>query len=423
MIKRDQGRYRRLLLGIAVAPAVLALAACGGGGEQQKGKSGAGGRGGAGGPAQVGYVVVQPTSVPVTTELAGRVVAFQSSEVRPQVSGVIQRRFFTEGSIVRKGQPLYQIDPSLYRASANEARASVANAQANAEAARIRADRYKPLAEIQAISKQDYTDAVATQRQAQAQIALNKAQLDTARINLRFTTVPAPITGRIGRSLFTVGALVSATQTDPLTTIQQLDPIFVDIQQSSAELLALRRALASGGAVPARADVRLMLEDGSDYGLVGSVEFAEVVVDQSTGTVTLRARFPNPRGLLLPGMFVRAQFSQSIDQNAFLVPQQAVSRDPKGNATVWLVGPGNKAVERTVTAERTQGVYWVVTAGLKNGDKIITQGTGTLKANAPIRPVPANTPQKVTPPPSKDGKAGQAGDTTGRGQGGQSKAG
>ncbi|SEK54799.1 membrane fusion protein, multidrug efflux system [Sphingomonas palmae] len=423
MIKRDQGRYRRLLLGIAVAPAVLALAACGGGGEQQKGKGGAGGRGGAGGPAQVGYVVVQPTSVPMTTELAGRVVAFQSSEVRPQVSGVIQRRFFTEGSIVKKGQPLYQIDPSLYRASANEAQASVANAQANAEAARIRADRYRPLAEIEAISKQDYTDAVATQRQAQAQIALNKAQLDTARINLRFTTVPAPITGRIGRSLFTVGALVSATQTDPLTTIQQLDPIFVDIQQSSAELLALRRALASGGAVPARADVRLMLEDGSDYGLVGSVEFAEVVVDQSTGTVTLRARFPNPRGLLLPGMFVRAQFSQSIDQNAFLVPQQAVSRDPKGNATVWLVGPGNKAVERTVTAERAQGVYWVVTDGLKNGDKIITQGTGTLKANAPIRPVPANTPQKVAPPPSKDGKAGQGGDTTGRGQGGQSKAG
>ena len=429
MIKRDQGRQRRLLLGIAVAPAVLALAACGGG-EDAKGKggesggagAGRGGRGG-GGPAQVGYVVVQPTSVPMTTELAGRVVAFQSSEVRPQVSGVIQRRFFTEGSIVKKGQPLYQIDPSLYRASANEARASVANAQATAEAARIRAERYRPLAQIEAISKQDYTDAVATQRQAQAQIALNRAQLDTARINLRFTTVPAPISGRIGRSLFTVGALVSATQTDPLTTIQQLDPIFVDIQQSSAELLALRRALASGGSVPARADVRLKLEDGSDYGLVGSVEFAEVVVDQSTGTVTLRARFPNPKGLLLPGMFVRAQFSQSIDQNAFLVPQQAVSRDPKGSATVWLVGPGNKAVERTVTAERTQGVYWVVTGGLKNGDRIITQGTGTLKENAPIRPVPANTPQKVAPPPSKDGKSGQSSDTTGRGQGGQSKAG
>ncbi|WP_019517177.1 efflux RND transporter periplasmic adaptor subunit [Sphingomonas sp. Mn802worker] len=423
MIKRDQGRHRRLLLGIAVAPAVLALAACGGGGEQAKGKGGAAGRGGGGGPAQVGYVVVQPTSVPMTTELAGRVVAFQSSEVRPQVSGVIQRRFFTEGSVVKKGQPLYQIDPSLYRASANEARASVANAQANAEAARIRADRYKPLAEIQAISKQDYTDAVATQRQAQAQIQLNRAQLDTARINLRFTTVPAPITGRIGRSLFTVGALVSATQTDPLTTIQQLDPIFVDIQQSSAELLTLRRALASGGSVPARADVRLKLEDGSDYGLTGSVEFAEVVVDQSTGTVTLRARFPNPRGLLLPGMFVRAQFSQSIDQNAFLVPQQAVSRDPKGNATVWLVGPGNKAIQRDITATRTQGAYWVVTGGLKNGDRIITQGTGTLKPNAAIKPVPANTPQKVAPPPSKDGNGGQAGDTGGRGQGGQSKAG
>jgi membrane fusion protein (multidrug efflux system) len=427
LIKRDVGRHRRLLLGMAAAPAMLALAACGGGagdkgGEQEKGKGGgAGGRGG-GGPAQVGYVVVQPTSVPLVSELAARVVAFQSSEVRPQVSGVIQRRFFTEGSIVRRGQPLYQIDPSLYRASANEAQASVANAQATAEAARIRAERYRPLAQIEAISKQDYTDAVATQRQAQAQIALNRAQLDTARINLRFTTVPAPITGRIGRSLFTVGALVSATQTDPLTTIQQLDPIFVDIQQSAAELLSLRRALASGGSVPARADVRLKLEDGSDYGLVGSVEFAEVVVDQSTGTVTLRARFPNPKGLLLPGMFVRAQFSQSIDQNAFLVPQQAVSRDPKGNATVWMVGANNKAVQREVTAERTQGAYWVVTGGLKNGDRIITQGTGTLKPNAAIRPVPANTPQRVAPPPRKDGDAGAGGDTTGRGSGGQSKA-
>ena len=410
---------------MAAAPALLALVACGGGeqaGGQEKGKAGGGGGRGQGGPAQVGYVVVQPTAVPLTTELAARVVAFQSSEVRPQVSGVIQRRFFTEGSVVQRGQPLYQIDPSLYRASANEARASVANAQATAEAARIRAERYRPLAEIEAISKQDYTDAVATQRQAQAQIALNRAQLDTARINLRFTTVPAPITGRIGRSLFTVGALVSATQADPLATIQQLDPIFVDIQQSAAELLTLRRALASGGAVPARADVRLKLEDGSDYGLVGSVEFAEAVVDQSTGTVTLRARFPNPKGLLLPGMFVRAQFSQSIDKNAFLVPQQAVSRDPKGNATVWLVGPGNKAIQREVAAERTQGVYWVVTGGLKNGDRIITQGTGTLKPNAPIRPVPANTPQRVAPPPSKDGDPA-GGDSTGRGAGGQSKAG
>jgi membrane fusion protein (multidrug efflux system) len=383
----------------------LALAGCGGdagGNNSSEGKGKGGPAGGRGGPIQVGYVEVRPTNVAVTSELAGRVVAFQSSEVRPQVTGVIQKRFFTEGSIVRRGQPLYQIDPSLYRASANQASANLASARANAAAARIRADRYRPLAEMEAIAKQDYTDAQSTYQQAAAAIAQNQATLDTARINLRFTTVPAPITGRIGRSLFTVGALVSATQTDPLATIQAMDPIFVDIQQSSAALLSLRRALSAGGVAPASADVRLKLEDGSDYGLVGRVEFGEVVVDQSTGTVTLRARFPNPNGLLLPGMFVRAVFAQSIDQNAFLVPQQAVTRDPKGNATIYLVGPNNKAVQRTVKADRAQGAYWVVTDGLRQGDKIITQGTANLAPNATIRPVPANAPQNLTPPSAEE---------------------
>ncbi len=379
----------------------LALASCGGGNEAQQ--KGGGGAGGPGGPKRVGFVVLQPTAVPGVTELTGRTVAFQSSQVRPQITGVIQRRFFTEGAIVRQGQPLYQIDPSLYRAAANEARATVANAQAQFEAARTRAERFRPLAEIEAVSRQDYTDAVATQRQAQAAIQQGRAQLDTARVNLRFTTVPAPITGRIGRSLFTVGALVSATQADPLATIQQLDPIFVDIQQSSADLLALRRALASGGATPARAQVKLKLEDGSDYGFGGSVEFSEVVVDPSTGTVTLRARFPNPEGLLLPGMFVRAVFAQAIDQNAFLVPQEAVSRTPRGEATVFLVGPNNKALQRDVTAERTQGRYWVVTKGLKRGDKVIVQGLNLLRSGAPIVPVAASAPQKVQVPPGMTG--------------------
>ncbi len=392
--------------------AALALAGCGGGeGARQKGKGGPGGANR--GPVPVGFVVVSPTNVAVTTELAGRVVAFQSSEVRPQVTGVIQKRLFTEGTMVKRGQPLYQIDPSLYRASANQASANLASARANAEAAKIKADRYRPLAEAEAIAKQDYTDALSTYRQAAASISQNAAALDTARINLRFTTVPAPITGRIGRSLFTVGALVSATQADPLATIQQMDPIFVDIQQSSAALLALRRALASGGVAPASAEVRLKLEDGSDYGQVGRVEFGEVVVDQSTGTVTLRARFPNPDGLLLPGMFTRAVFATSIDQNAFLVPQQAISRDPKGNATLYVVGAGNKAVQRTVQAGRAQGAFWVVTGGLKQGDKVITQGTANLRPNAEIKPVPADTPQTLTPP---KGKAAQ-------GQGAQGKAG
>lgn len=370
----------------------LALTACGGG-TSDPAEKGSGGR-----STQVGYVVVQPTTVPLTTELAGRTFAYQSSEVRPQVSGVIQKRFFTEGSVVRQGEPLYQIDPSLYRAAANEASANLASAQASAEAAKVRAERFRPLAEIEAVSKQDYTDAIAAQRQAEAGIAQSLARLETARVNLRFTTVPAPITGRIGRSLFTVGALVTTSQADPLTTIQQLDPIYVDIQQSAASLLQLRRALASGGVMPANAAMRLKLEDGSDYGATGTVEFSEVVVNQQTGTVTMRARFPNPQGLLLPGMFVRALFAQAIETNAFLVPQPAVTRDPEGSATVWLVGPDNKALKRTVKAVRAVGADWVVTAGLRAGDKVITQGTGNLQPDAPISPVVATTPQRVRPP-------------------------
>ncbi|WP_235528173.1 efflux RND transporter periplasmic adaptor subunit [Sphingomonas sp. Leaf231] len=398
----------RAAAGPAGTAALLALAACsGGGGEQAKGKDGPGGAGG--GPVQVGYVVVQPTAVPTISELPGRTVAYESSQVRPQITGVIQKRFFTEGALVKRGQPLYQIDPSLYRAAANQASANVANAQATFSAAKIRAERYKPLADMEAISAQDYTDAVATQRQAAATIDVNRAQLDTARVNLRFTTVPAPITGRIGRSLFTVGALVSTTQADPLATIQQLDPMFVDIQQSSANLLALRRSLAAGGSAPARADVILKLEDGSDYGIRGTVEFAEVVVDPSTGTITLRARFPNPDGLLLPGMFVRAQFAQSILKNAFLVPQAAVSRDAKGAATLYVVGSDNKAAQRTIQADRTQGAYWIVTGGLRAGDRVITQGLANLRPGAAITAVPANAPQPVKAPSPEQMEKMQAG--------------
>lgn len=385
----------------ALGAAALVLSACGAGsGDKAKG-----GRGAAKGPPEVGFVIVQPSSVPIVTELAGRTAAYQSSEVRPQVTGLIRRRFFTEGALVRKGQPLYQIDPSLYQASANEARASLNSAAANAEATRIKAERYKPLADMQAVAKQDYTDAAAQARQAAAAVAQSKAALETARINLRFTTVPAPITGRIGRSLFTEGALVTSSQADPLTTIQRLDPIYVDIQQASADLLRLRRSLATAGTAAASADVRLKLEDGSDYGMVGRVEFSEVMVDAATGTVTLRARFPNPQGLLLPGMFVRASFAQSIDTNAFLIPQQAVSRDPKGNATVFVVAPdgkgGNKAVQRQVTTGRTMGANWVVTDGLKPGDKVIVQGVGKVKPDATIRPVPADTPQTIKTPSDK----------------------
>ncbi len=394
---------RRRGIAFATIVGAVTLAACGAGNDKQ--------RRGDMGPPTVGYVTVTATDAAVVTELSGRTAAFESSDVRPQVNGLIRRRFFTEGSFVKKGQKLYEIDPRPYRAALNQAQANLASAEASAEATRIQAQRYKPLAEIEAVSKQDYTNSVAQARQAQASVGQTKAALDSARVTLSFTTVPAPISGRIGRSLFTVGALVSASQTDPLAQIQRLDPMFVDIQQSSADILALRRSLAQGGTVPAAAKVRLMLEDGSDYGYAGTIEFSEALVDPQTGTVTLRARFPNPEGLLLPGMFVRARLIQSINQRAILVPQPAVSRDPKGNATVIVIGPGNKAVQKTVKADRAQGAYWVVTEGLSPGEKVITQGLSKLQPGQPVKPVPADTPERIQPPQQGAGQqgAGKAG--------------
>ena len=381
---------------IAVAGALLLLSACG---KSDPQAAGGAGRGAPKGPTQVGYVVVQPGSAPIQQLLPGRVAAYQVSEVRPQVSGVILRRMFREGSVVRQGQTLYQIDPSVYQAQAAQASANLQSARASAIAARTRASRYKPLAQMEAVSKQDYTDALAQARQADASVAQNSAALRSAQINLRFTRVPAPITGRIGVSTVTEGALVTANQADPLTTITRLDPVFVDIQESAADLLALRRALSRGGVVPTSAQMRLKLPDGSFYDYTGTVEFSEVLVDQNTGTVTLRARFANPQSMLLPGMFVTAQFAQAVDTAAFLVPQEAVSRDPQGNATVFVVGPGNRAVQRVIVADRTDGPYWVVTQGLPAGEKVITQGTANLRDGAQIKPVPATAPQRVRAPP------------------------
>jgi membrane fusion protein (multidrug efflux system) len=326
------------------------------------------------------------------------VAAYQVSEVRPQVSGVILRRLFREGSFVRQGQTLYQIDPSVYNAQAAQAQANLQSSRASAEAARIRASRYRPLAEMEAISKQEYTDALAQARQADASVAQSSAALRSAQINQRFTRVPAPISGRISLSNFTEGALVTANQAEPLATIARLDPVFVDIQQAAADLLALRQALAQGGTAPSTAQVRLKLPDGSYYGYSGTVEFSQVLVNQDTGTVTLRARFANPQSILLPGMFVTAEFAQAVNTAAFLVPQQAVTRDPKGSATVFIVGPGNRAAQRVVVADRTQGTNWVVTQGLAPGDRVITQGTANLRDGAEIRPVPASAAQRLRPP-------------------------
>jgi membrane fusion protein (multidrug efflux system) len=376
-----------------ILSAMLLLAACGGSGQGQAG--GGSGRGGQRGPAQVGFVVVQMGSAPLQQELPGRVAAYKVSDVRPQVSGVIQRRLFREGSIVRQGQTLYQIDPSIYAAQQAQASANLQSARASAVAARTRAQRYEPLAKMEAISKQDYTDALAQARQADAAIAQNSAALRAAQVNMRFTRVPAPISGRIGLSSVTEGALVTANQADALATITRLDPVYVDIQQSAADLLKLRQALSQGGAVSTSAQVHLKLPDGSDYGFTGTVEFSEVIVDQSTGSVTIRARFANPQSILLPGMYVTASFAQAVQTSSILVPQQAVSRNPQGGATVFVVGPGNRAVQRTVIADRTIGASWVVTGGLAPGERVITQGTANLKDGAPIKPVPASAPQRI----------------------------
>ncbi|MDZ3831822.1 MAG: efflux RND transporter periplasmic adaptor subunit [Sphingopyxis sp.] len=383
---------RPLLLAGVLCAAALSLGAC-----AEKDQDGGRGRG----TPEVGFITVKTEAVAVATELGGRTVAFESSEVRPQVGGIIRRRLFVEGGFVRAGQPLYQIDASLFKAAVDQASANVASAQASAAAAEEKARRLEPLARMQAVAEQDFTDARAQARVARASVAQNAAALETARINLRYATIAAPISGRIGRSLATPGALVSAGQADPLALIQRIDPIYVDMQQSSAELTRLRLALDNGSARPGGTSVRLRLEDGSDYGFAGTVEFSEMTVNEATGTVTLRARFPNPKGLLLPGMFVTALFDQATDPSAMLVPQPALQRDFDGSAFVYLVGADNKAERRKVVAARTSGTSWVVTDGLEPGERVITQGLGNLRQGASIRPVPASSPQRIGAPAAK----------------------
>lgn len=362
----------------------LALSACSGGPQRDKKTP------------QVGFSQVTLTEVPLEIELPGRTAPYRQGQVRPQVSGVLMRRLFTEGQLVHQGQPLYQIDPSVYRAAADQAAANLVSAQASAEAAKVKADRYKPLAADQAVAQQDYTDAAAAARTSAAAVAQYRAALNAAKVNLRFTTVPAPITGRIGRSLYTEGALVTANQTDPLAVISTLDPIYVDIQQSSASLMKLRKEFADGG-IKEVGKVKLILEDGSEYPISGTLEFSEVTVDTATGTVALRAKFANPDGTLLPGLFVRTRVSQGKQSKVVLVPQGALSRDPRGGATVMVVGAGNKAEIRKVTADRTIGDQWVVTDGLKPGDKLITQGLGKIRPGQVVVAVPDSTPQGIKP--------------------------
>lgn len=374
-------KHTAAVTAVGLAAIALTLSACGQ-------KSGAPGMG-MGGPTEVAYIAVQPQAVGLTTELSGRTSAFLVSEVRPQVGGVIKSRLFQEGAIVQAGQSLYQIDPATYQATYNSAAASLAQAQAQALAAKLKADRYKTLVESGAVSKQDNDDAQATAAQTAAAVAVQKAALDTARINLNYTKVASPITGRIGKSAVTPGALVTANQATALATVQDLSKIYVDLTQTSAELLKLKQQFASGKLGKTNsATVTLKLEDGSTYPIPGKLEFSDVTVDAGTGSVTLRAVFPNPNGVLLPGMYVRATLSEGVASGGILIPQTAVNRDPKGGATVMLVGA--KGPEpRPITLGRTIGDKWLVTSGLKAGDKVIVEGLLKVRPGAPIKAVPA----------------------------------
>lgn len=368
----------------------LGLCACG----QQSGN----GTARSGAPSEVGVITVEPRRTELKVQLPGRTHAFAVSEVRPQVGGILQARLFAEGSHVEAGQPLYQIDDTLYRATLERATAQLASARAALTTAQLRATRFESLRNRQSISQQDNDDARAALQQARANVAEQEASVAIARINLGYTHITAPIAGRISRSYLTRGALVTAGQAQALAMIQTLDPIYVDINQSSTGLLnltaaagALKTAAGAGRPATAEADaagVTLMLDDGSSYPLRGTLQFSEVVVDPTTGTVTLRAEFPNPDGVLLPGMFVRATVVIGVQENALLVPQRGVSRDNKGRATALIVDPEGIVRQRTLTVAQTVGSDWLVTGGIDAGDRVIVEGLQFVRAGQPVVALP-----------------------------------
>jgi membrane fusion protein (multidrug efflux system) len=366
---------------VAIAVGGLAMAGCG------KSDAPSGGAG----PVEVGIVDVQSEKASLTTELPGRTSAFQISEVRPQVNGIVQKRLFTEGGDVKAGQPLYQIDPAVYQVAYDSAKAALAKAQANLTTASNKAVRYDELVAIKAVSQQEFDDTQAALKQALADVDTAKANLESARINLGYTQVRAPISGRIGKSSVTPGALLTANQAAVLTTVQQLDPVYVDLTQSSSELLKLKRDWESGRlkrVSDKEASVKLLLEDGTPYGVEGKLQFSDVTVDPSTGTLTIRAVFPNPKGNLLPGMYVRAVLESGTTSDAILVPQQGVSRDSKGNPVAMVVNGEGKVEARTLKTERTVGDKWLVNEGLKSGDKLIVEGLQKVQPGLAVKAVP-----------------------------------
>ncbi|WP_295450753.1 efflux RND transporter periplasmic adaptor subunit [uncultured Thiodictyon sp.] len=366
---------RRLALPVSIMTAILLLAGCG-----RPAPSPAGGPPGA--PPQVGIVTVAPRAATLTTELAGRTSPYRIAEVRPQVGGIIQERSFQEGAAITVNQVLYRIDPALYQAAYDSAKATLSRSRATLDRARIKAERYTNLVKSKSVSQEDYDDTEAALKQAIASVAVDEAAVETARINLEFTRVTSPIAGRIGRSMVTQGALVTANQAMALATVQQLDPIYVDLTQSNSQLLQLRRALEDGRLQRPdgkQAKVTLTLEDGSTFNQIGRLEFSEVTVDRGTGAVTLRASFANPDHVLLPGMFVRARVEEGVRPDAILVPQQAVSRNRLGQPTALVLTADDRVESRALTVDRAQGNLWLIDSGLNPGDRLIAEGTQKVK--------------------------------------------
>ena len=335
---------------------------------------------------QVTVYVVKSAPLAVTTELPGRTDAFRVAEVRPQVSGIVLRRNFTEGSDVSAGDSLYQIDPATYKAAYDSAKGEMAKAEAAANIAHLTVKRYEPLVGTQYISRQEYDQAVANARQADASVIAAQASVETARINLAYTKVSSPITGRIGKSSVTEGALVTNGQASALATVQQLDPIYVDVTQSSNDFMHLKQSNLQKN--NATSSVQLLMENGQPYPLKGTLQFSDVTVDESTGSITLRAVFPNPQHSLLPGMFVRARIDEGIQPDAILVPQQGVTRTPRGDATVLVVNDKDQVELRNVIAPQAIGERWLITEGLKDGDRVVVSGLQKIHPGATVVAVP-----------------------------------
>lgn len=362
-------------------------------------------------PVQVGVVTIESQRLAINTELPGRTSALLTAEIRPQIGGIVRQRLFTEGALVKAGQVLYEIEPASYQAAYASTQASVRKAESTVAAAQIVARRSAELLKIDAVSQQVNDEAQATLQQSQADLGVARAAQDAARINLGYTRITAPISGRIGLSSVTPGALVTTSQTTALATVQQLDKLYVDVTQSSSELLRLKRDLAAGklkrsGENEAR--IKLLLEDGSAYPQEGRLTFAGVTVNQTTGAITLRGVVPNPDGLLMPGMYVRTVLEEGVDDAALLIPQRAVTRTPTGGATALLVGPDNKVERRTMVVDRAVGNQWQVTRGLKAGERVLIEGSQRVKPGDVVQPVAISAAAALAAPAAASGSAASA---------------